>query len=240
MRVTIPRRSFLEAAGYLSCGALLAPSLVRPASAVPDSLDHILLGCDDLDRGISFVEQRTGVRAALGGVHPGRGTRNALLALGGRRYLEIIAPDPQQEVSPMSRKLKELSEPRLMGWAAHSPDAAALAKRLGEAGIASQGPTDGSRLRPDGRTLRWRTVSLEEDHGGLLPFFIEWSKDTVHPSVDAPAGCRLSHFGAVSPDPGELASACRRVEIEIAIAHGEKPGLRARLTGPRGEFAAAS
>ena len=37
----------------------------------PDALDHILLGCKDLDAGIALMEQRTGVRAQYGGVHPG-------------------------------------------------------------------------------------------------------------------------------------------------------------------------
>jgi catechol 2,3-dioxygenase-like lactoylglutathione lyase family enzyme len=197
-------------------------------------LDHILLGIDDLDRGIAFMEERTGVRAAFGGVHPGRGTQNALLRLGTRRYLEIIAPDPKQTSLVAYPELREMREPRLLTWAVHTDDIAAVAKKLTDVGIAIDGPADGSRARPDGKILHWKALRLKDDRGGLLPFFIQWSRDSVHPSVDAPSGCRLVHFAATSSDPEELRAVVARLGVELEVEQAAKSQLRARITGARG------
>lgn len=197
-------------------------------------LDHILLGCKDLDRGIAFVEQHTGVRAAFGGVHPGRGTRNALLSLGERHYLEIIAPDPQQPSAPDTRTLQELTEPHLVGWAAHPGDLTQFAVRLRDAGIAFEGPTPGSRKRPDGRLLQWKTLDPKNDEHGLLPFFIEWGAGTVHPSADAPAGCKIERFAISGPDDVELKRLCSQLNLNVRVERSEKPQLHARISGPGG------
>ena len=233
----ISRRLFLALTG----SAILVPPASWAADEVPAMLDHILLGCNDLDHGIAVVEQGIGVRAAYGGVHPGRGTRNALLSLGERRYLEIIAPDPRQNsVEPFAAKqwnlLKELDTPRLIGWAAHTGDIEVVAKKLREAGFAFGGPWPGSRARPDGKVLNWKSLSLTDDHEGVLPFFIEWSAGSVHPSADAPAGCRLERFAVADPDPAELSKTFQRLGIEAPIERGEKPQLRARIAGPGGSW----
>ena len=251
------RREFFVAGFTALAGTVAAPTLraIEPLAGlktrhynesspagkeVPTLLDHILLGCSDLDGGISFVEQHTGVRAAIGGVHPGRGTRNALLSLGERRYLEIIAPDPAQEDTPDAYGLRRLDEPRILTWAAHPGDIAALAARIAKAGIAADGPTPGSRKRPDGRLLQWKTLNLKENAGGLLPFFIEWSADSLHPSADSPKGCTLVRFEALTPNVEALTGMAKQLGLDLRIDRGERQQLRAAIASPKGELTLTS
>src|ERR1700742_3807983 len=137
----ISRRVFNLAA----TGLLAAPRLAWPAAAnVPKSLDHVILGCNDVDAGVEYVYQRTGVRAAAGGVHPGAGTKNALLSLGELRYLEIMAPDPSQPDAADPRNLRTLTGPALVGWAEHRRHLDEFAATLRTAGIDYVGPLPGS------------------------------------------------------------------------------------------------
>lgn len=214
--------------------------MVAPGTAVvtrvPTMLDHILLGCSGLERGIAFVEERAGVKAAFGGVHPGRGTQNALLSLGERHYLEIIAPDPQQSGDEHASRLQKMISPELIGWAIHPGNLQDFASRLAKAGIVTQGPTPGSRRRPDGKILQWATLALQNDGDGLLPFSIEWSAGTVHPSVDAPKGCSIERFWVESPEPDKLVKQFALIEVSVDVKGGEKARLRARIKGLKGEF----
>lgn len=59
----------------------------RPDELV-QRIDHLVYATPDLDRGIAEIEKLVGVRATLGGKHPGRGTRNAFIALGPNSFLE--------------------------------------------------------------------------------------------------------------------------------------------------------
>ncbi|MFI5058565.1 MAG: VOC family protein [Candidatus Acidiferrales bacterium] len=238
MQRPLSRRLFLAVTG----GALVAPAISSAVSEAPELLDHIVLGCQDLQQGIDFVEQHTGVRAAFGGVHPGRGTRNALLSLGERRYLEIMAPDPDQPDAkePLALHLRKLSEPRIVQWAVHPGELGSFAKKLRDAGVAFEGPSPGSRKRPDGRVLQWQTLTLKDNPFWLLPFFIEWSADSLHPSADAPVGCRLVRFEAVTPELDKLAKTAALLLLDLPILKGEMPQLRVTIAGPKGDLSAAS
>ena len=230
------RRRFLVAAG----AALAAPRITLSAQQeiVPKLLDHILIGSPDLDKGVAFVEERTGVRAAFGGVHPGAGTRNALLSLGANRYLEIIAPDPAQPNTEDKRNLRSLEEPVIVGWAQHPGDIEAFAKHLKGEGVEVLGPAPGSRKRPDGRMLNWKTLALKDDAGGLFPFFIEWGAGSMHPSVDAPQGCTLELFEAIGKEQDliQLRRRADQLNLDLKITSGRTPHLHAIVAGPKGRL----
>jgi hypothetical protein len=233
----VSRRRFLLITG----AAALAPnmSLFGSTDKFPALLDHIILACSDLNQGIAFIEEHTGVRAALGGVHPDRGTRNALLSLGAGHYLEILAPDPQaQAVQPSAMEqlttLKALTRPTLTRWAVQTRDIEALAKKFRDAGMEITGPSPGSRKRPDGQVLSWKRLEFADDRHGLLPFFIEWSADSIHPSSNSPQGCHLERFTAADKNPSNLSKTFARIGIEMTVERDQRPQLRARITGPKG------
>lgn len=201
-----------------------------------DAVDHLLLGVPDLDAGIAWVEERTGVRAAVGGSHPGRGTRNALLGLTKRQYLEIIAPDPAQQLQVRSA-LADLDSPTLVTWAAVTTDMAGVADRARAAGLVAS-PRPGSRHRPDGGRLEWTTLELPSTFAkgeiDPLPFFIQWSASTTHPSMDSPPDCELmtlefEHTGAES-----LRQTFSRLGIDATVRDADRVRLVATLKTPRG------
>jgi Glyoxalase-like domain len=200
-------------------------------------MDHLVFGVPDLARGIERVELGTGVRARFGGRHPGRGTHNALLSLGGRQYLEIIALDPEQAEAPglLYPELKSLSEPRLIAWAVAVESVADIARRVGAANIESIGPLEGSRVQADGSLLTWKTLRIAGPSVEGLPFFIEWQKGAPHPSQTSPSGCRLTSFEIDHTDPEETRRILKSLGAEATINLGSRVRLKARLQTPKGE-----
>ena len=214
---------------------MTAAQTLRPAA---EAIDHLLLGTRDLDAGIEWVARKTGVTPVVGGSHPGRGTRNALIAFQRRRYLEIIAPDPAQPPENLTMSLRSLVQPRLIAWASAAGDLDSFARKLHVRGQQVTGPRDGSRLRPDGRKLAWRTLQLstafQQDGIDPIPFFIEWSADSPHPSDDAPKGCDVTAFDIEHPDAARLRSTLGDAGIEANVRRAEPVRLIATLDTPNG------
>jgi hypothetical protein len=94
-----------------------------------------------------------GVRACAGDQHIGLGTHKALLVLGPRTYLEIIAPDPGQPTPPGPRPfgLDGIRHGELIGWAIACPDIEAAVAEAHRGGYDPGEAADMRRAGPTGR-----------------------------------------------------------------------------------------
>ncbi len=199
------------------------------------SLDHLLLGIADLDQGIAWVLEKTGVKAIAGGSHPGVGTQNALVSLGNRQYLEIIALDPsQKQEGRMAALVKDLKTPQMIAWAASTGNIEELSRYATASGYEIEGPGSGDRRKPDGSILKWRTVRIMSGFGDVIPFFIEWGPGAIHPSQDSPSGCSLEALEIEHSEDKELRKTLHSFGISVLVRKGNKPRLRAILSTPMG------
>ncbi len=200
-------------------------------------LDHLVLATQDLERTARAFAERTGTTPSIGGVHPGFGTRNVLVALGPDSYLEIIGPDPGQPKPLHGRPfgIDDLRSERLRTWAVKSSDLEGERRRAAEAGL-HLGPIRAmSRSRPDGTVLSWRlTLPSVLPAGGVVPFLIDWGA-TDNPARTAATGCRLLKLEAYHPDPEHARSWLSALDVDLPVATGPVR-LIATLDTPRGEF----
>jgi hypothetical protein len=197
--------------------------------------DHVMYGASDLDACVEEMFARTGIRAAYGGSHPGFGTHNALLGLGDRRYLELIAPVPGQEASsPLAALLAQLQAPRIILWAVRTKNIETAAGAARARGYDPGSVTEVSRTTPEGMRLSWRLTFGGSDVAlGVLPFLIQWTGDT-HPADNAPQGCVLGRLRAEHPRAGEMRAALDALGVGLNVEPGSTATLHATLETPRG------
>jgi hypothetical protein len=198
-------------------------------------VDHLVYATPNLDAAIVDLERRLGVRATPGGSHPGRGTRNALIAIGAAAYLEIVGPDPDQVVDgPRWFGIDGLSAPRLVTWAAKGRALHEIVERAAGEGVRLGPAVAGRRVRSDGIALFWTctdpTVLL---HDGLVPFFIDWG-DSPHPSTSAAPGPRLSALRAQHPDPSRVRASLAVLGLDLQVDASPRAALVATLQTEQG------
>ena len=211
-------------------------------------LDHIVIGSATLGDGIDWVERQLGARAVPGGQHATMGTHNALLKLGARSYLEVIAIDADG-VAPARPRWFALDEPemqaqlaigpRLITWAVRNESLASACARvpdLGEIMLMSRGDFQWKIAVPESGSLAW---------GGVLPTAIQWmpaEDGSVHHPCDVleDSGCelvrlQLSHPAAVLGTSG-IMGMFRELKImgPVDLAPGPKV-LAATIRAPTGE-----
>ena len=199
-------------------------------------LDHILWAAPDLGAGEKIIGSLTGVAPARGGSHPGFGTRNSLMGLDSGIYLEIISPDPAQDLEGnRGGRIAALPRPGIMTFAIRSDDLDTLSAAARREGLSLQGPVAMSRDRPDGVRLDWTILYLEDSRfGEAIPFVIDWGA-SPHPSESVPPGCQLRSFVVLHPNADELARLYAALDIPVPVKRGAYPGFIAELATPNGD-----
>jgi hypothetical protein len=200
-------------------------------------LDHLVYATPDVDATVAELEGKLGVRAATGGRHVGRGTRNALIGLSEFSYLEIIGPDGTQAgvERPLWFGIDTLTAPRLVTWAVQLGDVERVMGDAARAGVMLGRIVHGSRETTDGATLRWRltdpAVMLDD---GLVPFLIDWG-GSRHPAGSAPRGVALRSLRGEHPRPDGVSRHVSAIGARLDVVWSLKPALVAVLSGRRGE-----
>lgn len=197
------------------------------------ALDHIAVGCRDLNTGSAWVEQTLGVALQPGGKHGHYGTHNQLLSLGDV-YLEVIAPDPQANPGrPRWFNLDNFTgAPRLSNWICQTDD---LQTALSHSplGVGQAVPLD----RGD---LHWQ-IAVPKDGSlpmqGGWPTLLEWAPGTKHPSARLEDhGCRLRSLEVQHPEALGIAELLNRqlADIRVTFHVATNPGLKAIIDTPTG------
>lgn len=176
--------------------------------------DHAVIGVPDLEEAMTCY-QRLGFEVSEGGRHPSLGTRNAIVRFG-LDYLELLSvEDPEQARSrgPFGAELLAFLQrgPGLVGYVLAGVDLGEQAEGFQRLDIATDGPFEMDRIRPDGRRLRWRLVVP----GGSpwrkpWPYLIDW----ITPQTDLlawdPPGvhdCGATRVAGLDLVVGDLAEA---------------------------------
>jgi hypothetical protein len=198
-------------------------------------LDHVsfAVGADGLAGTTAELGRLLNAQFVDGGVHPRFGTRNMILPLKNRQYLEIVEvlDHPASDKAAFGKAVRERSDAGggWMAWCVSVDDMAAVERRIGRHAV------PGNRHRPDGFNLQWRqigTSSMRADP--QLPYVTSWDIDpSEHPSQMADSDIELVALDiAGSPDRlsdwlGEPAvHALEQIDVNWTAPHG-LPGIMA-------------
>lgn len=134
-------------------------------------IDHLVICVSDLQQGIETY-RRLGFNVYPGGVHPGRGTHNAI-SRNADDYLELLSVrDPAEYRAATSRAGHPggglIDFIAAGGGLRHvvvvSDDLAADVAAMRDRGVDVSDPMDGSRRMETGLELRWRAAALGPRH----------------------------------------------------------------------------
>jgi len=201
-------------------------------------IDHIVYCVLDFEKAISFFEKELGVPPAIGGQHLSKGTKNALINLSNKCYLEILAIDSNNAKikSPRWMGIDLITAPQITRWALKSNDLLSDSKILSSHNPLLGEIEKGERKTTTGKTLSWgMTLPLSEPEVEIIPFMTDWSSSSVHPTDHLASECQLLDLQLSHKKPSELKNGMNELfHTEVAISTAEQSKIIATINGPKG------
>ena len=207
-------------------------------------LDHVSFaaGPQGLAATTEELSRTLGAEFLDGGVHPRFGTRNMILPLKNRQYMEVVEvlDHPASDKAPFGQAVRERSEAGggWLGWVVSVDDMAPVERRIGRHAV------PGNRRRPDGFNLEWMQIGVKGMAADpQLPFVTCWQIDPAeHPSQMADTEIELIAL-EIAGDPqrvsdwlGEGAiNALESIKVEWVAPHGTPGILAATFRTPTDE-----
>ncbi len=201
-----------------------------------ENVDHLVYAVPNLKKAVAELEKKLGVAPVLGGHHRSQGTHNALVHLGQKCYLEVIAADPDNDTFSGQRwmGIDLITKPRITRWAAKSNDLDRARAYIDIVDPRLSGLKGGSRKKPDGSKLIWKaTVTLPEPEVEVLPFVIDW-KGAEHPTSSLPQVCKLIELKGIHPTPYMIETAVHSLNIDMKMGVADEPAIVAVIETPNG------
>jgi hypothetical protein len=198
-------------------------------------LDHVsfAVGSDGLAGTTAELGRLLNAQFIDGGVHPRFGTRNMILPLKNRQYLEVVEvlDHPASDKAAFGKVVRERSDAGggWMAWCVSVDDMSEVERRIGRHAV------PGNRHRPDGFNLQWRqigTSSMRADP--QLPYVTCWDIDpSEHPSQMAESEIELVAID-IAGSPNRLSDwlgepavdALETIDVNWTAPHG-LPGVMA-------------
>ena len=160
-------------------------------------LDHIVYAFPDLIYGIEYIREVLEVEPVYGGRHINFGTHNALIGLSQGIYLEIIAPDPDNNLvkPPRWMGVDELKTRGVITrLALKTENISEDLKLIGTIDNRAHLSGKGNRITNTGDLLSWHmSYPFPTPLVDPVPFLVQW-KTNFHPADHLNHGFEFSHL----------------------------------------------
>lgn len=205
----------------------------------PDlAIDHLVVAARSLAEGTAWLRERIGVDAQAGGAHVAMGTHNAVVGLGARLYIEVMAIDPAG-IAPARPRWFDLDDPGMRAMLADGPALVHWVVRTRDIDTDATRTDLGPILTMTRGDFSWRITVPGDGHlpqRGLVPTLIQWA-DARHPADRlANPGLSLMALAGEHPEPAPVRSAVAALGLSdvLKVSYGRSPRLAAMLRTPRG------